>query len=135
MIRSVFDNNNSRDELFEVIKKGIDLLGRDYINQNLFDAWNKYMLSTLKLVDAAYYTNYAMEFEDKDDFWFLGVRNQRFGLANSLLDNHRFNIPASSLPNSAMAAKSGFNFSTTNEYKDKLQTTLKRLLSIAKRIS
>ena len=41
-------------ELIELLNKGVDLLANNNLDKELYDAFEKYVQSTIKLVDAAY---------------------------------------------------------------------------------
>lgn len=60
------DSEKALRELLEVLSKGIDLLANDNLNANLYDAYEKYVISTVKLVDNAYWKNYTARFEEKN---------------------------------------------------------------------
>ncbi|MCL1892522.1 MAG: type I restriction-modification system subunit M [Alphaproteobacteria bacterium] len=58
-----FHKNNAWTGLLDVIKNGTDLSNRENITKELFESWNRLVISTLKCVDVNYDTNYAKEYE------------------------------------------------------------------------
>lgn len=56
----MFDNSTQKalKELLEVLSKGIDLLANENLDKDLYDAFEKYADSTIKMVDEAYNPNY-----------------------------------------------------------------------------
>ena len=55
-------------ELVELLNKGIDLLANNSLDEDLYNAFEKYFQSTIKLVDAAYMTNYEFSFSNNNPF-------------------------------------------------------------------
>lgn len=51
------DKQKALKELFEVIQKGVDLLTNENMDKDLYEAFEKYAYSTIKMVDEAYNRN------------------------------------------------------------------------------
>lgn len=83
-----YNKQNALAELLDVINKGIDLLASNYLEQDLYNAYERYALSTLQLVDAAFLTTYSFDFSNNSSrFSSLGypnVANAPIGLRDYL---------------------------------------------------
>lgn len=118
------DRQKSLKELLEVISKGIDLLATDNLNKDLYDAFEKYADSTIKMVNESYGQNYTSYF------------------SNPFMPNNYFNQPnpinytGMSIPHSAASLYasllSGHNNSA--EYRNKLKNLLKQLILLAQKV-
>lgn len=145
MLRSVFSNSKTKvmNELLEVISKGIDLLGQEKISDDLFEAWNKYMISTVQLVDTTYNTNYAMELSTDNPFrpsrYWGSMCPPDLNWQNWPYNNHslgsrymsEIGIPGYT---SALGA-SMFNSDNTNKNRSSVRIAIQVLLEIVKKIS
>lgn len=133
MIRNFFGSDSktsAMNELLEVIGKGIDVLGKDTINNNVLDAWKKYAISTLELVDSAYNTSYTISFAYEDDpfnAYPIGARSY-----NSLTDLSLMQWQVNRFPNTSLS--SGFDFSKDDKYKAALKKMLQKIIEIMKRL-
>ncbi len=135
MNKAIFNNdkNNAFNELLGVIDKGVTLLGKGNIDQGLFDAWNKYVVSTVRLIDVAYGTNYNLHFSDSynNNDWF---NLRRMGVP---VWENDFVSPVNSIPNvwdfshHNRFANTALGIHDDSEYKHKLISTLHRLINIA----
>lgn len=115
------DRQKSLKELLEVISKGVDLLANENLNKDLYDAFEKYAYSTMKMVDEAYSPPYWAYSEDL----FLAHHFNHNPM------NTTFN-PHISMPHSAMSA---YNISRqSSEYRNKLKNLLQKLILLAQKV-
>lgn len=128
------------EKLLEAIDKGIDLLTNKNLDKDLYDAFERYVISTLKLVDAYCQTCYSNDFvQFNRDYTYNGFNSC---ISNSSIYYWNLNIPrqTSFLKNVGMT---NYNIETPNygigmsaqskiNYQDKLKEVLKKLVSIAK---
>ena len=106
-------------ELFVVIEKGIDLLANENLDKDLYEAFEKYADSTVKMVDEAYRPPYWAYSEDL--FW-----GHYFG--DGRTDFH----PQATMPHSAMSA---YNLTKqSSEYRNKLKNLLQKLILLAQKV-
>lgn len=115
-----YDQQKSLRELFIVLEKGIDLLANENLDKDLYEAFEKYANSTIKMVDEAYNGGYMSYF------------------SNPFLPHNYFNQPnpinytGMSMPHSAMGAYTLTRQSS--EYRNKLKNLLKQLILLAQRV-
>lgn len=114
------DRQKSLKELLEVILKGIDLLANENLDKDLYEAFEKYANSTIKMVDEAYNGGYMSYF------------------SNPFMPHNNFNQPNPinytdiSMPHSAMGA---YNLTKqSSEYRNKLKNLLKQLILLAQKV-
>lgn len=124
-MNDIFDNNKRKviSELLEVINNGVELIATEYLDKNLYDSFERYVVSTLKVADSIFATNYASSFSSNS---FTPSNNYGFGTL--------FN-PSSRMcyPNSAVSvANVRKKEQEVQEYKFKLKYTLQQLVSIVK---
>lgn len=106
----------SLEELFEVLIKGIDLLANENLDKNLYEAFEKYADSTIKMVDEAYGLAYSESI--------LGIYH--FNQQN-LINYKSLSIPYS--------AKSAYNLSNqSSEYRKKLKDLLQKLILLVQKV-
>lgn len=118
------DRQKSLKELLEVISKGIDLLATDNLNKDLYDAFEKYADSTIKMVNESYGQNYTSYF------------------SNPFMPNNYFNQPnpinytGMSIPHSAASVYASYlsGRNTSAEYREKLKNLLKKLILLAQKV-
>lgn len=122
----MFDSSKQKalKELLEVLSKGIDLLANENLDKDLYEAFEKYANSTIKMVDEAYNGGYISCF------------------SHSYIPNIYFNQPnpinyiGMSMPHSAASVHasllSGHNNSA--EYRNKLKSLLKQLILLAQKV-
>ena len=126
-MNDIFDNNKRKviSELLEVISKGVELIATEYLDKNLYDAFERYVISTLKVVDSTFATNYAASFSSSNNT----------SVWSSDYEFRTFSFPYSNIhyPNSVKSLNRMQEIGPrTNEYKVKLQYTLQQLVSIVK---
>lgn len=119
-----YDQQKSLRELFIVLEKGVDLLANENLDKDLYEAFEKYADSTIKMVDEAYNGGYMSYF------------------SNSFMPHNYFNQPNPinytdiSMPHSAASLRasllSGHNNSA--EYRNKLKNLLKQLILLAQKV-
>ena len=119
-------------ELVELLNKGIDLLANNSLDEDLYNAFEKYFQSTIKLVDAAYMTNYEFSFSNNNPF--LSYQYSPFfkhsDISSTLyplshyMDNRYSGIFDNSLKN--------FGVNNAKDYKSELKILLHRLTTILK---
>lgn len=130
-----FCNNKQKAllELIELLNKGIDLLSNDNLDKDLYNAFEKYVQSTIKLVDAAYMTTYELSFFNNYDP-LSSCRYNPFSGGNSLFSNifsHSSTIPMNYGIHSANIAQN-WGINDGKNYKNELKMLLQRLVSILK---
>ena len=119
----MFDSSKQKalKELLEVLGKGIDLLANENLDKDLYEAFEKYADSTIKMVDEAYRPAYWACSEDL----FL-AHHFNHGFVGTNYDPHI------SIPHSAMSAYSLNRQSS--EYRNKLKDLLKQLILLAQKV-
>lgn len=123
----LFDNNKRKiiSELLEVISKGIELLATEHLDKNLYDSFERYVISTLKIADSTFVTNYASYFSSSRG---TSIWPNNYGFGTS--PNPYMNM---SYPNSAASFNRMQKMEQeTKEYKIKLKYTLQQLVTIVK---
>lgn len=121
----MFDSSKQKalKELLEVLGKGIDLLANENLDKDLYEAFEKYADSTIKMVDEAYNPSYSY------------FSSNRFPCYSDYLINASIS-PYISTPHSAAdlyaSYLSGHNNSA--EYRNKLKTLLKQLILLAQKV-
>ena len=121
----MFDSSKQKalKELLEVLGKGIDLLANENLDKDLYEAFEKYADSTIKMVNEAYRPTYWACSEDL--FW-----AHHFNHVNPI------NYTDISMPHSAASLHasllSGHNNSA--EYRNKLKNLLKQLILLAQKV-
>ena len=103
--------------MLDTLAKGIDLLANDNLDGKLYEAFEKYVVSTVKMVDVAYITNYELRFIEKDYY-------------NSL--SSYFPQPQYHIPNYA------YPFRENEElikYKAKLKILLQKITTVVREIT
>lgn len=123
---NMFDGGRQKalKELLEALDKGIDLLGNETLDKDLYEAFEKYASSTIKMVHEAYRHNYISYFSGSYmPYSYSGNFNP-------------FSATHTPVPHSAMSAmmthSSQFN---TIEYKAKLRLLLQELIILAKKVA
>lgn len=108
----------SLEELLEVIGKGIDLLANENLDKDLYEAFEKYADSTIKMVNEAYNGGYISCFSHSY------IPHIHF--------NQVINYTGMSMPHSAASV---YNFNEqSSEYRKKLKDLLKQLISLAQKV-
>lgn len=109
----------SLEELLEVLGKGIDLLANENLDKDLYDAFEKYADSTIKMVNEAYNGGYISCFSHSyiPRIYFNPVNPMNTGM---------------SMPHSAASV---YNFNEqSSEYRKKLKDLLKQLILLAQKV-
>lgn len=108
-------------ELLEVLSKGVDLLANNNLDKDLYEAFEKYASSTIKMFGEAY---------DQGTVAYL---------QNSYIPHDYFNsmnniyTPYSMSYNSAIGVMHDYMYQNQSvEYREKLKLLLQKLISIAK---
>ena len=125
MMNNLFDNNKSKvmSELLDVISKGVELLTTEHLDKGLYDSFERYATSTLKVVDVTFATNYAAYISSNNtSLWknSYGV-GDLFGLCS--------NVHSAASINRMKQIEQ-----ETKEYKIKLKYILQQLIIIMKSI-
>ena len=128
-----FDNSEKTlRELLEVLSKGIDLLANDNLDANLYDAYEKYVISTIKLVDNAYLKNYTSRFEQTNNIGrYPFVSYTPMGIPHEPYQPLR---GGTFLGNLGYTQQFGINRPTVN-YKEKLKNLLQKITTVVKEIT
>lgn len=128
------DSEKTLHELLEVLSKGIDLLANDNLAANLYEAYEKYVIATIKLVDNSYCKNYTKRFEEKDFF-------SSYHFTSAL----RYSPPRIDMSYKTSFGNSEYNqgqylnpfiqnYSSVN-YKEKLKVLLQKIIIVVKEIT
>lgn len=128
-MNDLFDNNKRKviSELLEVVNKGIELLATEHLDKSLYDSFERYVVSTLKIADSTFATNYAS--------YFSSNVNTSFGFNNCGLGTTFNPYLNMSYPNSTASLNRMHKMEQeTKEYKIKLKYTLQQLVIIIKGI-
>ena len=107
--------------ILDTLTKGIDLLSNDNLDGKLYDAFEKYVISTVKMVDVAYMTNYELRFIEKDYF------NPFYNSLSSYFSQPQYHIPNYAYP-----------FRENEElikYKGKLKVLLQKITTVVKELT
>ena len=118
----MFDNSKQKalKELLEVLGKGIDLLANEGLDRDLYEAFEKYADSTMKMVNEAYNGGYMSYFSN------------HFMPHNYFNQPNPINYTGVSIPHSAMGA---YNLTKqSSEYRNKLKDLLKQLILLAQKV-
>lgn len=123
-----FDDNKSKviSELLDVISKGVELLATEYLEKGLYDSFERYVTSTLKVVDVTFATNYVSYISPNN----TSLWNHNYGIGglfNSYSNMHYPNSAASINRMKQMEQE-------TKKYKIKLKYILQQLVIIVKGI-
>lgn len=117
----MFDSSKQKalKELLEVLGKGIDLLANENLDKDLYEAFEKYADSTIKMVDEAY----------------ISCNNwSRYYTNPTSIFRSSFSVPSL---NSAASVYASFLSRQNNpaaEYREKLKNLLQRLVAVAKMV-
>ncbi len=120
-------------ELIELLNKGIDLLANNNLDKELYDAFKKYVQSTIKLVDAAYTTTYEFSFASNYDP--LSPYRYNPFLRHNDISSSLFPQPSIMSSNYSSYPASLFQswgVGDSKDYKPDLKILLQRLISILK---
>lgn len=131
MINDMFydSKKQSLSELLETMNKGIDLLTNNNLDQELCNAFEKYALSTIRMVDSAYMTNYELHFSNTiDSPYGIGGYGNPFGRYTTPI----YPMGYQSSPHSASSIGNYFNTSRNKEYQDKIKSILQKLIIVIK---
>lgn len=122
----MFDSSKQKalKELLEVLGKGVDLLANENLDKDLYEAFEKYADSTIKMVDEAYNGGYMSYF------------------SNPFMPHNYFNQPNPinytdiSKPHSAASLYASYLSENNNsaEYRSKLKNLLKQLILLAQKV-
>lgn len=131
----IFSDNRRKalSELFIVLEKGIDLLVNESLDKDLYDAYEKYASSTIKMIDEAYGKNYTSYIPDNCS----DIPYNYFNPINTCINSiYPLNFPYNSwnhIGNIYSSHLTGHN-NASMEYKNKLKSLLQKLIAIAKMV-
>ena len=121
----MFDSSKEKalKELLEVLGKGVDLLANENLDKDLYEAFEKYANSTIKMVNEAYRPAYWACSEDL--FW-----AHHFNHVNPI------NYTGMSMPHSAASVYASYlsGHNTSAEYRKKLKDLLQKLILLAQKV-
>lgn len=117
-------------ELIELLNKGIDLLANNNLDKDLYNAFEKYVQSTIKLVDAAYMTTYEFSFSNNNDPFSPYKYNPLRGYND--ISSNLFPHSDITSPNYSTNIFQNWGISPNRDYKSDLKMLLQRLISIFK---
>lgn len=120
-----YNKQKALGELLDVINKGIGLLANEYLGKDLYQAYEKYVFSTMELVDAAFTTSYSLEFSNN---------YSPFGHSSSVYGNYKWlkAITSGGMPHCAQDFSKTLGGSNARSHKEELQRLLQRLVDIVK---
>ena len=122
----MLDNSKTKalKELLEVLGKGIDLLANENLDKDLYEAFEKYADSTIKMVDEAYNGGYISYFSNP------------FRPHNYFNQPNPINYTGISMPHSAASLYISYISEQNNsaEYRNKLKNLLKQLILLAQKV-
>jgi hypothetical protein len=131
---SLYDNKrHALLELIELLDKGIDLLANNNIDKDLYNAFERYVQSTIKLVDAAYMTAYEFSFSQAVNS-FSSYNLNPFGGSSNISSSFPpyTDIMHPNCGNYSANMFSNDGISSNRDYKPDLKILLQRLISIFK---
>ena len=117
-----YDQQKSLRELFIVLEKGIDLLANENLDKDLYEAFEKYADSTIKMVDEAYNGGYMSYFSNP------------FMPHNYFHQPNPINYIGMSMPHSASSIYHSYLPGYNNEYRKKLKDLLQKLILLAQKV-
>lgn len=127
------DSEKTLRELLEVLSKGIDLVANDSISADLYYAYEKYVISTVKLVDKAYFKNYASRFEERNPFDSYPFINP------SIYSQPRIYEPCYQFNHRNLLGNLGYEQQTgvnpTIDYKEKVRVLLQKITTVIKELT
>lgn len=122
----MFDNSKQKalKELLEVLGKGIDLLANEGLDRDLYEAFEKYADSTMKMVNEAYNGGYMSYFSNPF------MSHSYFNRINPI------NCAGMSMPHSVSSIYHSYLSEHNNsaEYRNKLKNLLKQLILLAQKV-
>lgn len=139
-MKNTYSVNNSQTigKLLDAIDKGIDLLTNKNLDKELYDAFERYIISTLKLVDAYCQTCYSADFMQFINNSMFNIPNN-LGVYNTSIYpyNNPFNM--NTLNYNPYVNFSRYDMGIPRQpeinYQDKLKEVLKKLILISKMIA
>lgn len=132
------DSAKTLRELLEVLSKGIDLLANDNLNAELYYAYEKYVIATIKLVDNAYWKNYAARFEEKNPFDSYPFTSP------SVYSQPRIDMPYQPVDQQTLLGNFAYSQQHLNpfiqnqppvNYKEKLKVLLQKITTVVKELT
>ena len=126
---SIFSNDQQKAlrELFIVLEKGINLLANKNLDKDLYEAYEKYANSTIKMVNEAYNPSYLMH----------GIEEYGYiPSCNIPLTSMDLITPSISPYTSGLhSARNVFDLNPQNdEYREKLKNLLQKLILLAQKV-
>ena len=122
-----YNKQKALGELLDVINKGISLLANEYLDKDLCQAYEKYVFSTIQLVDNAYQTNYAVEFSNS---YLLFDTVSSTSYQKCLLNA----LSHINMPHSAKSVAQQHNEISSINYKKTLKDLLQKLIYVIKNL-
>lgn len=121
---TISNKQKSLKELFEVLGKGIDLLANENLDKDLYDAFEKYADSTIKMVNEAYNGGYMSCFSNPF------MSHSYFNQVNPI------SYTGMSIPyvSANIYAPYLSGYSNSAEYRNKLKNLLQKLIALAQKV-
>lgn len=130
----MLDTNKQKalNELLEVLGKGVDLLMNDNIDKDLYVAYEKYVTSTIKLVENAYQNSFSSIYSSPQ---FYGYGLNSYSNYDSLYTSPVYSYSLK-CPNIYTGYSSTIqtNNIDTLQYKQQVRDLVLKLISIAKMV-
>lgn len=121
MIVSDMGKQKALKELLEVLSKGIDLLANNNLDKDLYEAFEKYASSTIKMFGEAYDQGTVAYLQNSY------IPHDYFNSMNNIYTPHSMSY------NSAIGVMHDYMYQNQSvEYREKLKLLLQKLISIAK---
>ncbi|MBR3676382.1 MAG: hypothetical protein IKN71_04535 [Alphaproteobacteria bacterium] len=113
------DQQKALRELFIILEKGVDLLANENLDKDLYEAFEKYADSTIKMVNEAY-----MSYND----W------SRYYTNKTSIFRSNLGVPTLNSAASVYASYLSQQINPSVEYREKLKNLLQRLILLAQRV-
>lgn len=119
-----YDQQKALRELFIVLEKGVDLLANENLDKDLYEAFEKYADSTIKMVNEAYNGGYMSYFSNPF------MPHNYFNQLNTI------NYTGVPMPHSAASLYASYlsGHNTSAEYRKKLKDLLQKLILLAQKV-
>lgn len=117
----MFDSSKQKalKELLEVLGKGVDLLANENLDKDLYEAFEKYAASTIKMVNEAYmsYNDWSRYFTNKTSIF-----------------RSTLGVPTLNSAASVYASYLSQQINPSAEYREKLKNLLQKLILLTQRV-
>lgn len=128
------DSEKTLRNLLEALSKGIDLLANDSVDANLYTAYEKYVISTIKLVDNAYLKNYTSRFEQKNPLEQYPFMAPPMPTYSRIYDPHQPLQRHNLLGDLGIQQQFGLNPQPI-DYKEKVRALLQKITTVVKELT